>query len=120
MQKPRGRSKWVKDEDSAAFDALREQMRSLLGGDGPEGADAAHEPDAGYGAPKPMDPRLLSAGCQMTYLLLKGGVRRFADYAEAMVGELGDAIRPHLKSLYAATQMMEDVTRTEELERARG
>ena len=51
-------------------------------------------------------------GTRMTYLMMKGGLRSFADYCEAMIDELPDIfddMRPHLKSLYAAAQNMEEV-----------
>ena len=104
--KPKKR-RWVSDEDAAEFDNLRNDLRSHLGTD----SDMAEEPTAGYGQPqsKQMDSEVLRLGTRMTYLMMKGGLRKFSDYAEAMVDEVGDAIRPHLKSLYAAAQNMEEV-----------
>ncbi len=104
--KPKKRH-WVSDEDAAEFDNLSNGLRSHLGVDN----DMAEEPTGGYGRPQPkqMDAEVLRLGTRMTYLMMKGGLRKFSDYAEAMVDEVGDAIRPHLKSLYAAAQNMEEV-----------
>lgn len=104
--KPKKR-KWISDEDAAEFDDLRNNLRSHLGVD----SDIVSEDAAGYGKPQPkqMDAEVLRMGTRMTYLMMKGGLRKFSDYAEAMVEEAGDAIRPHLKSLYAAAQNMEEV-----------
>lgn len=73
--------------------------------------DIVMENTPSYGKPQPkqMDAEVLRMGTRMTYLMMKGGLRKFSDYAEAMVDEVGDAIRPHLKSLYAAAQNMEEV-----------
>lgn len=104
--KPKKR-KWISDEDAAEFDDLRNNLRSHLGADD----NIAQEDAPTYGKPqsKQMDAEVLRMGTRMTYLMMKGGLRKFSDYAEAMVDEVGDAIRPHLKSLYAAAQNMEEV-----------
>ncbi len=75
------------------------------------GMDIVREDAPSYGKtqPKQMDAEVLRMGTRMTYMMMKGGLRKFSDYAEAMVEEVGDAIRPHLKSLYAAAQNMEEV-----------
>lgn len=77
----------------------------------PTESDIVREDEPSYGKPQPkqMDAEVLRMGTRMTYLMMKGGLRKFSDYAEAMVDEVGDAIRPHLKSLYAAAQNMEEV-----------
>lgn len=105
--KPKKRSKWISEEDADEFRSLRDGLRNHLGADD----DVAHEDASGYGKPQPkqMDAEVLRMGTRMTYLMMKGGLRKFSDYAEAMVEEVGDAIRPHLKSLYAAAQNMEEV-----------
>lgn len=106
--KPKKRSRWICDEDAAEFDILRSGLRSHLGTDT---TDLVQEDAPSYGKPQPkqMDAEVLRMGTRMTYLMMKGGLRKFSDYAEAMVEEVGDAIRPHLKSLYAAAQNMEEV-----------
>lgn len=104
--KPKKR-RWISDEDAAEFDDLRNNLRSHLGSDD----TIAQEEAASYGKPQPkqMDAEVLRMGTRMTYLMMKSGLRKFSDYAEAMIDEVGDAIRPHLKSLYAAAQNMEEV-----------
>lgn len=109
--KPKKR-RWVSDEDAEEFDRLRDELRKHLAKDD----GMAHEGEAVYGKPqpKPMDVEVLRMGTRMTYLIVKGGLRSFSDYCEAMKDELPDMfdeLRPHLKSLYAATQNMEETMR---------
>lgn len=111
--KPQPRQKkrrWISDEDADEFDSLRKDLRSHFGKD----RDIVQEAGAEYGKPKPkqMDAEVLRMGTRMTYLMMKGGLRSFSDYCEAMKDELPDIfdeMRPHLKSLYAAAQNMEEV-----------
>lgn len=107
--KPKKR-KWISDEDAAEFDSLRDNLRNHFGKSG----DMVQEEATGYGKhqPKQMDAEVLRMGTRMTYLMMKGGLRSFSDYCEAMKDELPDIfddMRPHLKSLYAAAQNMEEV-----------
>lgn len=102
--------RWISDEDADEFDSLRKDLRNHFGKDG----DIVQEAGAEYGKPKPkqMDAEVLRMGTRMTYLMMKGGLRSFSDYCEAMKDELPDIfdeMRPHLKSLYAAAQNMEEV-----------
>lgn len=93
--KPKKR-RWISDEDADEFNNLRDNLRNHFG-----------KPQ-----PKQMDAEVLRMGTRMTYLMMKGGLRSFADYCEAMIDELPDIfddMRPHLKSLYAAAQNMEEV-----------
>ena len=97
-------------EDTDEFNSLRDNRRNHFG----KGDDIVNESGAEYGQPKPkqMDAEVLRMGTRMTYLMMKGGLRSFADYCEAMKDELPDIfddMRPHLKSLYAAAQNMEEV-----------
>ncbi len=89
-------SKWVDEEDAEEFERLRNILRNGLG-------------QLNMGFP----PELLYAGGKMSYLMMKHGVRKFAEYATAMIEELGDAIRPHLKSLYNFTRSTEEVMESE-------
>ena len=107
--KPKKR-RWISDEDAAEFDNLRDELRNHFG----KGGDIAEDEAAAYGKPQPkqMDAEVLRMGTRMTYLMMKGGLRSFSDYCEAMKDELPDIfddMRPHLKSLYAAAQNMEEV-----------
>lgn len=56
-----------------------------------------------------MDPELIEIGVEMTAYHLEAGARKFADYAKAMINDLGDVIRPYLKSLYNAARDYPDV-----------
>ncbi|MCM1356412.1 MAG: strawberry notch C-terminal domain-containing protein [Staphylococcus sp.] len=89
-------SKWVDEEDAEEFARLRDILRNGLG-------------QLNVGFP----PELLYAGAKMSYLMMKHGVRKFAEYATAMIEELGDTIRPHLKSLYNFTRSTEEVMSSE-------
>lgn len=107
--KPKKR-RWISDEDADEFNSLRNDLRNHFG----KGDDIVQESAEGYGKPQPkqMDAEVLRMGTRMTYLMMKGGLRSFADYCEAMKDELPDIfdeMRPHLKSLYAAAQNMEEV-----------
>lgn len=102
--------RWVSAEDTDEFDSLRDGLRDHF----VKSTDMINESEADYGKPKPkpMDAEVLRMGTRMTYLMMKGGLRKFSDYCEAMKEELPeifDEIRPHLKSLYAAAQNMEEV-----------
>lgn len=120
--KPKKKSKWISDEDAAEFDSLRDGLRNQFSAkaerqaDNGKSGDMVQEESATYGTPQPkqMDAEVLRMGTHMTYLMMKGGLRSFADYCEAMKEELPDIfddMRPHLKSLYAAAQNMEEVMR---------
>lgn len=107
--KPKKR-RWISDEDADEFNSLRNDLRNHFG----KGDDIVKEGAESYGKPQPkqMDAEVLRMGTRMTYLMMKGGLRSFADYCEAMKDELPDIfddMRPHLKSLYAAAQNMEEV-----------
>lgn len=102
--------RWISDEDADEFDSIRKDLRNHFGKDN----EMVQEEGASYGQKKPkqMDAEVLRMGTRMTYLMMKGGLRSFSDYCEAMKDELPDIfdeMRPHLKSLYAAAQNMEEV-----------
>lgn len=46
------------------------------------------------------DPETLAIGCEMAAYHIEAGARKFIDYAERMIADLGDAIKPYLKALY--------------------
>lgn len=56
-----------------------------------------------------MDPELIEIGVEMTAYHLEAGARKFADYVKAMINDVGDVIRPYLKSLYNAARDYPDV-----------
>jgi N12 class adenine-specific DNA methylase len=49
-----------------------------------------------------IDPELLQAGITLAGYHVEAGARTFAAYTKAMVADLGDAVRPYLKSFYNA------------------
>lgn len=73
-------NKLVSDE---RYNELRERMRKKLG-------------QLNIG----VDPEILAIGTEMAVYHIEKGARKFADYAKAMIEDLGDVIRPYLKSFY--------------------
>lgn len=47
-----------------------------------------------------IDPELMQAGITLAGYHIEKGARTFAAYAKAMIADLGDAVRPYLKSWY--------------------
>lgn len=47
-----------------------------------------------------IDPEILAIGTEMAVYHLEKGSRKFAEYAKAMIVDLGDSIRPYLKAFY--------------------
>lgn len=81
-EKPK--SKWVDDEDVERFEELRKRLKVKLGGQLNIG----------------LDPEAYTLGVEMTYLMLKHGARKFAEYSTNMIEALGEYVRPYLKSYY--------------------
>lgn len=46
------------------------------------------------------DPEVFFIGAQMAAFHVEAGARKFVDFAKRMIEDLGDAIRPYLKSIY--------------------
>ncbi len=69
---------------------LRERMRRKFGGQLNMG----------------IDPEILAIGTEMAVYHIERGARKFKEYASAMIADLGDAIRPYLKSFYNAVRDM--------------
>lgn len=51
-----------------------------------------------------IDPEIMQAGITLAGYHIEKGARTFTAYAKAMVGDLGDAVRPYLKSWYMGTK----------------
>jgi hypothetical protein len=51
-----------------------------------------------------MDPELLVDGMTIAGAYIESGVRKYSDYARAMVDDFGDKIRPYLRSFYEAAR----------------
>lgn len=72
---------------------LRERMRKKLGGQMNMG----------------IDPEILAIGTEMAVYHIEKGARKFADFARQMIADLGDAIRPYLKSFYNGARELPEV-----------
>lgn len=51
-----------------------------------------------------LDPDVMQAGLTLAGYHIEAGARKYADYARAMVGDLGEAIRPYLRSFYESVR----------------
>lgn len=83
-------NKLVTDERYAE---LRERMKKKLGGQMNIG----------------IDPEILAIGTEMAVYHIEKGARKFAEYAKEMISDLGDAIRPYLKSFYNGARDLPEV-----------
>lgn len=57
-----------------------------------------------------IDPEILAIGTEMAVYHLEKGSRKFAEYATAMIADLGDAIRPYLKAFYNGARDLPEVS----------
>lgn len=53
-----------------------------------------------------IDPEIIAIGAEMAVYHIERGAVKFADYCKAMVDDLGDVIRPYLKSFYSSARYM--------------
>lgn len=53
-----------------------------------------------------VDPEVLAIGTELAVGHIERGLTKFADYAKAMIEDIGDVIRPYLKSFYNAVRDM--------------
>src|SRR5690606_19299844 len=51
-----------------------------------------------------LDPELVQAGITLAGYHIERGARTFTAYAQAMVADLGDAVRPYLRGWYEAVR----------------
>ena len=51
-----------------------------------------------------IDPEILQAGLTLAGYHIEAGARAFADYAKAMVSDLGEGVRPYLRSWYESVR----------------
>lgn len=65
------------------YEELKRRMKEKLG-----------QLNAGF------DPEIFYIGAQMAVYHVEAGARKFVDFAQRMISELGDAIRPYLKAIY--------------------
>ena len=75
------------------YEQLKARMRRKLGGQLNMG----------------IDPEILAIGTEMAAYHIEAGARKFADYAKNMISDLGDAIRPYLKSFYNGARDLPEV-----------
>ena len=72
------------------YEELKKRMRQKLLGQLNEG----------------FDPEILAIGTEMAMFHIEAGARTFVDFAEKMLADLGDAIRPYLKAIYNGAREM--------------
>ena len=75
------------------YEELKARMRRKLGGQLNMG----------------IDPEILAIGTEMAAYHIEAGARKFANYATHMIADLGDAIRPYLKSFYNGARDLPEV-----------
>lgn len=97
QEEPKSKSKWVDDEDAAEFEALRQRLRKKLGGQLNMG----------------LDPEAFAIGVKMSYLMLKHGARKFAEFARNMLEALGEEVRPYIKSFYNGARDLPEMAKYE-------
>lgn len=51
-----------------------------------------------------VDPELFMIGVELASMEIEDGARKFVDFAKKMISEIGDEIRPYLKSIYNGTR----------------
>ncbi len=96
----KARSKWFNEEDQdEAADLIRKMKARLRGGNLYSGI--------------PVDVELLELGCRLGYLIMKKGARKLHEYAQAMIENVGDGIRPYIKQFYNATLATEEALAAE-------
>lgn len=72
---------------TARYEELRKKMREKL-----------NNLNAGY------DPEIIAIGAEMAAYHIEAGARTFVDFAKRMITDIGDDIRPYLKSLYSSAR----------------
>lgn len=51
-----------------------------------------------------IDPEVMQAGMTLAGYYIEAGARKFADFARAMIADLGEGIRPYLRSFYESVR----------------
>lgn len=51
-----------------------------------------------------IDPEIFQAGIQLAGYHIEAGARKFTDFSKSMIDDLGEAVRPYLKSWYLAVR----------------
>lgn len=60
-----------------------------------------------------IDPEILEIGISMAVYHIERGARKFTEYAKAMIDDMGDDIRPYLKSFYNGVRDLPEAIKTE-------
>jgi N12 class adenine-specific DNA methylase len=60
-----------------------------------------------------IDPEILEIGIQMAVYHIERGARKFTEYAKAMIDDMGDDIRPYLKSFYNGVRDLPEAIKAE-------
>lgn len=74
---------------SARYEELKKRMREKI-----------NQLNAG------IDPEIIAIGAEMAVYHIERGAIKFADYASAMIKDMGDMIRPYLKAFYSSARYM--------------
>lgn len=56
-----------------------------------------------------IDPEILAIGTEMAVYHIEKGARKFAEFAKAMIADLGDVVRPYLKAFYNGARDLSEV-----------
>lgn len=72
---------------TARYEELRKRMRAKL-----------NNLNAGY------DPEIMAIGAEMAAYHIEAGARTFIEFAKRMITDMGDDIRPYLKSIYSSAR----------------
>lgn len=72
---------------TARYEEVKKRMRSKL-----------NNLNAGY------DPEIIAIGAEMAAYHIEAGARTFVDFAKRMITDMGDEIRPYLKSIYSSAR----------------
>ena len=60
-----------------------------------------------------IDPEILEIGISMAVYHIERGARKFTEYAKAMIDDMGDDIRPYLKSFYNGVRDLPEAIKVE-------
>ena len=103
-KEPKGKKKTKSDYGSKnkgvsrdRYEELKKRMRKKLGGQMNMG----------------VDPEILAIGTEMAAYHIEAGARKFADFAKRMIEDLGDVIKPYLKSFYNGARDLPEMSEWE-------
>ena len=94
------------------YEELKKRMRDRLNGKSGDSGSVS-EPGVGYGGAPRFDNELYSMGVEMAAYHIEAGARTFDDFAKRMIEDLGDVIRPYLKSFYNGARDLPEMSEWE-------